>query len=44
MRWLRELRPAILTIAPGLTAVLVAAAGVMLLASGATPSDPVRFM
>jgi glycosyltransferase 2 family protein len=44
MRWLRELRPAILAGAPNVSAILVAAAGVMLLASGATPSDPVRFM
>jgi lysylphosphatidylglycerol synthetase-like protein (DUF2156 family) len=44
MRVSRELRPAILAGAPNLLALLVAAAGVMLLASGATPSDPVRFM
>src|SRR5580658_922339 len=44
MGWLRDLRPAMLAGAPGLLAVLTAAAGVMLLASGATPSDPGRFM
>jgi phosphatidylglycerol lysyltransferase len=43
MRWLRELRPAFLGAAPNLLAVLVAGAGVMLLASGALPSDPERF-
>jgi glycosyltransferase 2 family protein len=44
MSWLRDLRPAVLAGAPGLLAVLTAAAGVMLLTSGATPSDPARFM
>jgi len=44
MGWLRDLRPAMLAGAPGLLAVLTAAAGVMLLTSGATPSDPGRFM
>ena len=44
MGWLRDLRPALLAGGPGLFAVLTAAAGVMLLASGATPSDPARFM
>lgn len=44
MGWLRDLRPAMLATAPGLLAVLTAAAGVMLLTSGATPSDPDRFM
>jgi phosphatidylglycerol lysyltransferase len=44
MRWLRELRPAMLAGAPHFLALVVAAAGVMLIASGATPSDPVRFM
>jgi phosphatidylglycerol lysyltransferase len=39
-----DLRPALLTAAPGLLALLTGAAGVMLLASGATPSDPDRFM
>ena len=37
------LRPAVLAIAPTLAAVLAAFAGVMLLASGATPSEPTRF-
>jgi phosphatidylglycerol lysyltransferase len=44
MGWFRDLRPAILAGAPGLMALLTAAAGVMLLTSGATPSDPGRFM
>jgi phosphatidylglycerol lysyltransferase len=44
MGWLRDLRPAMLASAPRLLALLTAAAGVMLLASGATPSDPGRFM
>jgi phosphatidylglycerol lysyltransferase len=44
MGWLRALRPAMLASAPRLLALLTAAAGVMLLASGATPSDPGRFM
>ncbi|HEY5289965.1 MAG TPA: bifunctional lysylphosphatidylglycerol flippase/synthetase MprF [Caulobacteraceae bacterium] len=41
---LNDLRPAMLAGAPNILALLVAAAGVMLLASGATPSDPTRFM
>jgi phosphatidylglycerol lysyltransferase len=41
---LNDLRPAVLAGAPNVLAVLTAAAGVMLLASGATPSDPDRFM
>jgi phosphatidylglycerol lysyltransferase len=40
---LKDLRPALIASAPSLMALLVAAAGVMLLASGATPSDPGRF-
>jgi phosphatidylglycerol lysyltransferase len=44
MRWLRDLRSALLPSAPSGLALLTAAAGVMLLASGATPSDPSRFM
>jgi phosphatidylglycerol lysyltransferase len=44
MRALRELRPAALTVAPWVLAIAVAAAGVMLLFSGATPSDPMRFL
>src|ERR1700722_5954608 len=43
MGFLRDLRTAALEFAPTLCAVLVLAAGVMLLASGATPSDPERF-
>jgi phosphatidylglycerol lysyltransferase len=43
MRFLRDLRTAALEFAPTVCAALVAAAGVMLLASGATPSDPERF-
>lgn len=41
---LGALRPAMLAGAPNLLALLTAAAGVMLLTSGATPSDPARFM
>jgi len=41
---LGALRPAILAGAPNVMAALTAAAGVMLLASGATPSDPGRFI
>jgi glycosyltransferase 2 family protein len=37
-------RPAALAIAPTLSAILAASAGVMLLASGATPSEPTRFL
>jgi phosphatidylglycerol lysyltransferase len=44
MRFLRDLRPAALAAAPWTAALLTLAAGVMLLASGATPSEPVRFM
>jgi phosphatidylglycerol lysyltransferase len=44
MRWLRDIRPALLAAAPKFLALLTAVAGVMLLASGATPSDPDRFM
>ena len=43
MRLLRGLWPAVMQIAPGLAALLTAAAGIMLLVSGATPSDPARF-
>lgn len=43
MGFLRELRPAAIELAPPLSAALTLAAGVMLLASGATPSDPDRF-
>ena len=44
MTWWRDLRPAILAGAPGTLALLTAAAGIMLLASGATPTDPGRFV
>jgi phosphatidylglycerol lysyltransferase len=44
MRWLGELRPSVMATVPWVLAVLVAAAGVMLLFSGATPSDPMRFL
>src|SRR3990167_4285174 len=37
-------RPAALATAPTLAAILTASAGVMLLASGATPSEPTRFL
>src|ERR1017187_4466234 len=40
---LRDLRTAALELAPTASAALVLAAGFMLLASGATPSDPERF-
>jgi lysylphosphatidylglycerol synthetase-like protein (DUF2156 family) len=38
-----ELRPAALAVAPTLSAILAAGAGILLLASGATPSEPTRF-
>jgi phosphatidylglycerol lysyltransferase len=38
-----QLRPAALAIAPTLSAILAVVAGVILLASGATPSEPTRF-
>jgi lysylphosphatidylglycerol synthetase-like protein (DUF2156 family) len=40
----RDLRPATFAAAPTVAAVLTLAAGVMLVASGATPSEPTRFM
>ena len=40
----RELRSAALEAAPTASAALTLAAGVMLLVSGATPSDPERFL
>jgi lysylphosphatidylglycerol synthetase-like protein (DUF2156 family) len=43
MRLMRGLSPAVLAAAPTPAALLTAAAGVMLLVSGATPSDPERF-
>jgi len=44
MRLLREYRPAAVAVAPWVLALAVAGAGVMLLFSGATPSDPMRFL
>src|SRR5258707_619003 len=44
MRFLKDLRPAAFAMAPWTAAILTLAAGVMLLASGATPSAPARFM
>src|SRR5271167_2172800 len=44
MGLLREYRPAAVAVAPWVLALIVAAAGVMLLFSGATPSDPMRFL
>ncbi len=44
MRFWREIRPALLATAPPVFALLTLAAGVMLMASGATPSVPERFM
>ncbi len=41
---LQELRPAALSIAPNVTALLTLAAGIMLLISGATPSEHDRFV
>ncbi len=41
IRW-RDVRPVALTVAPTFTALLTLGAGVMLLASGATPGDPER--
>ncbi|MBC6980138.1 phosphatidylglycerol lysyltransferase domain-containing protein [Caulobacter sp. 17J80-11] len=43
MRLIREYRPAFLAVAPTLTAIFTLAAGVMLMASGATPSPVERF-
>jgi phosphatidylglycerol lysyltransferase len=43
MRILQEFRPAVLSVAPALAAVLTLAAGVMLLVSGATPGETERF-
>ncbi|HEY2707833.1 MAG TPA: GNAT family N-acetyltransferase [Caulobacteraceae bacterium] len=44
MRFWREYRPAAIAVAPWVLAIAVATCGVMLLFSGATPSDPMRFM
>ena len=44
LRWLPELGPAAMAVAPWVLALAVAAGGVMLLFSSATPSDPERFL
>ncbi len=44
MQLFRELRPALLGVGPTVGAIAALTAGVMLLASGATPSDPSRFL
>jgi phosphatidylglycerol lysyltransferase len=44
MRFLRDLRPAAFAAAPWTFALLTLASGILLLASGATPSAPERFM
>ena len=44
MRLYGELKPALLAAAPTLAAIAAAASGLMLLASGATPSDPSRLV
>ncbi len=44
MRVLREYRPVAVMLAPWVLALAVAGAGVMLLFSGATPTDPMRFL
>ncbi|MDP1632589.1 MAG: bifunctional lysylphosphatidylglycerol flippase/synthetase MprF [Caulobacter sp.] len=44
MRLFGELKPALLAAAPTLAAAAAMTSGVMLLASGATPSDPSRFL
>jgi phosphatidylglycerol lysyltransferase len=44
MPFWRDLKPALFAGAPWAAALLTMAAGVMLLASGATPSEPYRFM
>lgn len=42
MRWAQDIKPGILAVAPTLAAIAALAAGLMLLASGATPSEPER--
>src|SRR5690349_24229539 len=44
MRRLRDLPPAVLAAAPWPAALITLGAGVLLLASGATPSEPERFV
>jgi lysylphosphatidylglycerol synthetase-like protein (DUF2156 family) len=42
MRWAQDIKPGILALAPTLAATAALAAGLILLASGATPSEPER--
>jgi len=44
LRLFRDVRPALFAAAPWTAALLTLAAGVAMVASGATPSEPVRFM
>lgn len=44
MHFLRELRPALIGVAPTLGAIAALSSGGMLILSGATPSDPARFL
>ena len=44
MQLFRELRPALLGVAPTVGAIAGLSAGIMLILSGATPSDPSRFL
>ncbi len=44
MRFLRDLKPAAFAAAPSVAALLALGCGVMLLASGARPSEPERFL
>jgi glycosyltransferase 2 family protein len=44
MRLLKDMRPAMLAVAPTFAAAVAQVAGVLLLASGATPSDPARIV
>lgn len=44
MRFLRDLKPAALSAAPAVAALIALGCGVMLLASGARPSEPERFV
>ena len=44
MRWLGELRLAGLGVAPTVLSILTVLAGALLMFSGATPSDPMRFL
>lgn len=42
MRWAQDIKPGVLALAPTLAAIAALGAGLMLLASGATPSEPER--